>query len=114
VTAEAKAVREACDRILKGEAMTSICNDWTARVFRPVSAPAWRVATFKKMITGSAIAGLRRFRGEIVGAGTWPAIISTADRDAILGALDGPHARQVYVIGVVHDRDVPSMPRDVS
>ena len=94
IAAEAKAIREARDRILKGEAMTAICNDWNARGLRPVSAPAWRVTTFKKMISGPAIAGLRRFRGEIVGVGTWPAILSNADREAILRALDGPHARR--------------------
>lgn len=94
VATEAKAIREARDRILKGESMTAICNDWNARGVKPSTAPAWRVTTFKKMITGSAIAGLRKYRGEVICSGTWPAIISPADREAILQALDGPHARR--------------------
>ncbi len=94
VAKEAKAIREARDRILDGESMTSICNDWNARGLAAVTAPAWRVTTFKKMITGPAIAGLRRYQGEVVGAGTWPAIISPKDRDAIVQALEGPHARR--------------------
>ena len=40
VAAEAKAIREARDRILAGEAMTAICNDWNDRGVKCVTAPA--------------------------------------------------------------------------
>jgi site-specific DNA recombinase len=89
VAAEAKAIREARDRILKGESMTAICNDWNDRGVKCVTARAWRVTTFRKMITGTVIAGLRRHNGDEVVAGTWPAIITPADRKAILGKLGG-------------------------
>jgi site-specific DNA recombinase len=86
VPAEAKAIREARDRILAGEAMSAICNDWNARGVKPATAPAWRVTTFKKMITGTVIAGLRRAGDDIV-PGTWQAVITPKERDAIVARL---------------------------
>ncbi|MDP9335910.1 MAG: recombinase family protein [Actinomycetota bacterium] len=91
---EAKAVREARDRVLRGESMRSICSDWNARGVKPTTAPGWRVTTFKRMITGPRIAGLRQYHGEIVSKSTWPAIISPADRDAIISTLGDPKVRK--------------------
>jgi site-specific DNA recombinase len=94
VESEAVAVREARDRVLAGDSMRSICDDWNRRGVRPVSAPAWRVTTFKRMITGPRIAGLRQHQGEVVGDALWPAIISPEDRDRIVTMLGSPRVRQ--------------------
>jgi DNA invertase Pin-like site-specific DNA recombinase len=91
---EAKAIREARDRILRGDSMRLICTDWNERGVSPTSAPAWRVTTFKRMITGPLIAGLRQFHGEIVAAGTWKAIISPDQRDQLLAAVGDPKVRK--------------------
>ena len=94
VSREAKAIRRARDRILRGDTMTAICNDWNANGVKPTSAPAWRVSTFKRMITGPRIAGLRQHQGEVVAKATWPAIISPADRDRLLAILGDPATRK--------------------
>jgi hypothetical protein len=39
------------------------------------------------VLTGPHIAGLRAYKGEIVGEAAWPAIISHQDRDRLLGVL---------------------------
>ena len=94
VPAEAKSIREARDRILRGETMTTICHDWNARGVKPTTAPAWRVSTFKRMICGTRIAGLRQYHGEVVGKAAWPGIISPADRERIVAILGDPKVRK--------------------
>jgi DNA invertase Pin-like site-specific DNA recombinase len=91
---EAKLIREARDRIFRGESMSSICTDWTARGVQPATPGAsWRVTTFKKIMCGTRIAGLRKYRGETVGKAAWPSIISTADRDRLIAVLGDPKSR---------------------
>jgi DNA invertase Pin-like site-specific DNA recombinase len=94
VKREATAIKEARDRVLAGESMRSICDDWNRRGVAPVSAPAWRVTTFKRMITGPRIAGLRQYRGEVVAYGVWPAIISPDDHRRVVARLGSPSVRQ--------------------
>jgi hypothetical protein len=93
VREEADAIREACDRILRGESMRSICTDWNERGVKPVSAPAWRVSTFKRMITGTRIASLRKYQGEAVAAAAWPALITPEQRERVLAILGDPRTR---------------------
>jgi DNA invertase Pin-like site-specific DNA recombinase len=94
VTTEGLAIREARDRVLAGEAMTRIVNDWNRRGIKPTTASQWRVHGFQRMICGTRIAGLRRYRGEVVGAAAWPAIISGEDHQRIVGALGDPRTRR--------------------
>ena len=91
---EATAIREARDRVLRGESMRSICTDWNARGVKPVSAPAWRVTTFRKMISSPVIAGLRQYHGEVVAVGTWKPIITPAQHERIVVALGNPKVRK--------------------
>jgi DNA invertase Pin-like site-specific DNA recombinase len=89
---EAAAIQEARDRILAGEAMRSICDDWNRRGIRPPGSQkrpgtAWRVTHFKTMITGPRIAGLRRYQGEVVGKATWSGIITPEDHERLVASL---------------------------
>lgn len=95
VRAEAKAIREARDRIFRGESMRSICLDWNERGVKPTTAPAWRVSTFKRMITGTRIAGLRKYQGEAIPGvvGTWPPIISEDDHERLKAILNDERNR---------------------
>jgi DNA invertase Pin-like site-specific DNA recombinase len=94
VEAEAAAIREARDRLLRGESMGSICDDWNGRGIRPPGSlkrptPAWRVTGFKSMILGPRLAGLRRYRGETLGAAVWEPIISVDDHEHLVALLGG-------------------------
>jgi DNA invertase Pin-like site-specific DNA recombinase len=84
---EAKYVRQARDRILRGESLNAICYDWNERGIKPSSSPLWRVASLRLMIKSPRIAGLYQYRGEIVGKAAWPAIISVEDRERIVAVL---------------------------
>lgn len=90
ISAEAKAIREARDRILNGESMRSICTRWNDRGVKPTTAPGWRVHTFKRMLTGPHLAGLRVYQGDVVGTGTWKPILSVEDHERIRAVLGDP------------------------
>jgi site-specific DNA recombinase len=94
VAKEARAIREARDRVLVGESLTGICRDWNRRGVRPTSAAAWRVGAFKKMVTSPRIAGLRQYHGEPVGPATWPGIITPEERDRIVAVLSDPRVHR--------------------
>jgi DNA invertase Pin-like site-specific DNA recombinase len=94
VDAEADAIREARDRVMAGDSFLSIVQDWNRRGIRPPSAEQWRSAGLKKVLTSGRIAGLRTYRGEIVGDAVWPAIISRRDRDRLVALLGDPQRRR--------------------
>lgn len=61
-----------------GESLRAIAVDFNKREIPTVSGGKWQARTIHSILTGGHIAGLRRFRGEIVGTATWPVIL---DRD---------------------------------
>jgi site-specific DNA recombinase len=87
VEAEAKLIKEARDRLLRGEGLHAIASDWNRRGIVPTTADAWRVTTLRGMITNARIAGLRQRKGVVVREALWSAIISPDDRDAIIAMI---------------------------
>jgi len=73
---EAQLVRDAVDRILAGESMYAIAGEWNAAGVRTPTGRHWTVQLVSSMLRAPRIAGLREHHGEIVAAGTWPAIVS--------------------------------------
>lgn len=88
-------VREAAARLLAGESARSIANDWNARgVPSPYAARqvdrgdevsverGWQLTQIRRIVTNPAVVARRVHRGEVVGAGNWPAILDddTYDR----------------------------------
>jgi DNA invertase Pin-like site-specific DNA recombinase len=93
VEAEAALVREGADRALAGESLRSIARDWNARGLRSAGSGEWSIVTLRTLLTGPRIAGLRVFRGEIVGEGTWPPIITRDEHDRLRAVLGNARAR---------------------
>ena len=75
---EATAIRDAAVRILAGETLNSILKDWHARGIESVMGGSMSATSFRRMMISPRIAGLRAFRGQIIGDAAWPAIL---DRD---------------------------------
>ncbi len=84
---EADVIRDAAARVLTGETVLSVCEDLNRRKIRPVRAEQWSPGTLHQLLRSGRIAGLRTHRGEIVGPATWPGIITTTQRDALLAKL---------------------------
>jgi DNA invertase Pin-like site-specific DNA recombinase len=75
---EAEVVREVYRRYLKGVAMNKIADDLNARGVPTTKGKAWTIATIRSLLDSHQIAGIRVFRGQELGPGVWPAIVTEA------------------------------------
>lgn len=93
-------IRDACRRILSGESLKSICRDWNARGIRrsarsstykdqPI-ADEWTSFVLRQRMRKPALAGLLVHRGEVLRAGSWPAIISEDEHYRLVDLLTDP------------------------
>ncbi|MGB3708924.1 recombinase family protein [Gordonia sp. (in: high G+C Gram-positive bacteria)] len=87
-------VAEIVRRVLSGDSMYSICQDFTAReIPRPRSGErtsSWNVTTVRRIAENPAYAGLRVHRGLVVGPGTWEPIVSVDDHDRAKAIIANP------------------------
>ncbi|TQS29996.1 recombinase family protein [Microbispora sp. KK1-11] len=72
---EAEVVRWMAQAVLDGQSLNAIARELAARGVSTVRGGKWNIRSVWSTLTGPKIAGLRRFRGEIVGKATWPAIL---------------------------------------
>jgi DNA invertase Pin-like site-specific DNA recombinase len=95
IDAEAKLIREAVARVLAGESLRAIATDWNDRRIASSSGREWTIVSLRSMLTGPRLAGLRVHRGEVVGNGSWQAIITRAEHDEIRALFGNPRVRRV-------------------
>ena len=88
---EAAVIRDLAARALAGEPLTSLTLWLQAQGIKTSTGlNDWRTPTLRNLLIGPRIAGLRLHRGEVVGRGIWPAIISEDDHRAIVSKLTDP------------------------
>lgn len=75
---EAETIKWMAQRVLDGATVNAVATELNAQGIRAALGGEWSGRSVWSILTGPRIAGLRRFRGAIVGAATWPAIL---DRD---------------------------------
>ncbi len=83
-------VRQAYADVLAGASLTGICRAWNAEGVRTVTGRPWTVETLTHFMRAPRNAGLRSYRGEIVGPGTWPALVDETLWRAAQTVLDAP------------------------
>jgi DNA invertase Pin-like site-specific DNA recombinase len=83
-------VKQAYADVLAGASLTGICRQWNADGVRTVTGKPWTVETLTKFIRKPRNAGLRAYKGEIVGKGTWPPLVDEAVWRAAQSVLDAP------------------------
>jgi len=101
---EADAIRDALSSVLRGGSLTGIERKWHALGFRPPLAPfgplpegnPWNGHTVRRILRNPAIAGWREYRGEIVAAGNWPALVGVSDWEAAQVILRDPARRKTH------------------
>jgi site-specific DNA recombinase len=95
VPEERDLLQDAARRVLNGGAsLTGIAHGWnTAGVTTPGGA-VWRTAQVRRLLSSPRIAGLREHHGEIVAAGTWPALIDRATFDRLKARIEGRALKQ--------------------
>jgi len=72
---EAAVIREAFERRARGESTTAIARDFETRGLVTVAGNPWRGGTLGTTLTKPGYAGLREFKGEIIGKTVYPSIV---------------------------------------
>ena len=94
VPEEAELLHEAAGRLLAGESMRSIAADWNARGIKTTSGAAWNSPNLGRTLRGEHLVGRRRHGGQVVD-GTWPAVFSEEQHEAIRLAAGEHRAAKV-------------------
>lgn len=91
---EAALIREACERVLRGDAVGRICRDWTARGLTTVTGTTWKTTVLRRVLVAPRTAGLRELNGDVVGAAQWEAILTRAEHEQVRAVLLDPGRRK--------------------
>jgi site-specific DNA recombinase len=106
---EARVIREAKDRYLRGESLEKICDDFTTRGIPSPTGKQWWSRALGKMLRNTSIAG-RRMNKDGKTVLHYPGIITTQEHDQIVARMDSRAYRKgispanVYMLtGVIFD-----------
>jgi hypothetical protein len=94
---EADALRDAAERVLRGETVGSIIREWTARGIKPPRAQKWEETSLVQMLKSPRLAGLREWQGKTYPA-QWPAILDTDTHERMVKLFSDP-SRRAHVVG---------------
>ena len=73
---EARLVREAYSDFLAGSSLRSIAARWNEAGVRTPKGNPWTGTQVRQLLLSERNAGLREYRGEVVGGARWPAIVT--------------------------------------
>lgn len=85
--AEAEVVRQLVVRVIAGESVNSLTAWLNETDVKPVRGGRWASTAVRNIVSSPRIAGLRAYKGEVVGEAAWEPIIPVAQRDQVLAAL---------------------------
>ena len=91
--AEAKEIRAAYQTLLAGGSLKSIARRWNGAGALTTMGNGWTHSTVRRTLLNPRYAGRRSYRGEVVGAATWPAIVDDDTFDAASALLALPERR---------------------
>jgi hypothetical protein len=90
---EAHAVAEATDAILSGASLRGQTAEMNARGLVTSTGRPWTATELRKVLLRPRNAGLREYRGEIVGRAAWPPLVDEERWQALVSALTHPGRR---------------------
>jgi site-specific DNA recombinase len=90
---EAKYIREAYSDILTAASLKGIAKRWNEAGLTTTAGNPWRHDNVRSLLMNARNAGLRTYRGAIVGDAVWPALIDRDTFDAALTLLSMPERR---------------------
>lgn len=93
VQQEADHVREAVTNILNGVPLRAVVRAMNDAGARTTAGNTWKPTELRRYLSRPRLAGMRVHRGEVVGAGVWPAILSEDDYVAVNAVLSDPARR---------------------
>ena len=90
---EAQVIRTLAERLLAGESLSSLAR-WLNDEGIPTSVgKPWRPQGLRHLLMSPRLAGWRVHRGQVIGQGTWPAIITAQQSERIIAKLSDPARR---------------------
>lgn len=93
VESEAVHVREAAQDILNGRSLRSVARKMNAAGATSTAGNPWKPTELRRYLIRPRLAAKRVHRGEVVGDGCWPAIISEDDHVQVNAILSDPSRR---------------------
>lgn len=75
IPAEAQCILDATKAVLGGVSLKSIAREWNAAEVLPVQGGAWEGHDIRPLLLRARNAGLRIYKGKVIGAALWPAIV---------------------------------------
>ena len=72
---EARVIAEAAERLLRGEGLFGLACEFNSRGIPTVCGGLWTTRTLKRVVLSPRVAGLREYKGSVVGQAAWPAIL---------------------------------------
>lgn len=93
VPAEAAALARAAHDLLAGVSLAAAVRRLDADAVPTVTGSRWGPSSLRTMLLNPRIAGLAVHRGQIVGRGSWPAIITEEEHHALVALLSDPGRR---------------------
>lgn len=99
---EARLVRDAYSHFLAGTELRAIARMWTEAGVKTPRGNTWSGTRVRELLLLARNAGLRELRGEVVGKGTWPAIVTEetwrAAHSKITSRPTGPYRGRKYLL----------------
>lgn len=87
---EAPIIREIAARVLDGESLYGITKDLARREIPGLKVQQLETPRVRRILTNPTYAGLRVYRGEVIGEADWEPIITREQFEALRGVLNGP------------------------
>ena len=94
IEAEATIIRDVAQRVLDGDSLRSLVADLRQREILTSGRRPFSQQTLSRLLRNPRLAGLRTHKGEVVGPGTWPAILDRDTHDRLLALLTDPDRQQ--------------------
>lgn len=91
---EAALVREAATRVLAGETLYRVVQDWTARGVSTSTGAPWSTTSLKSTLVRGRVAGLREHRGAVVAKAEWEPILDEVTWRRLVALLTDPARRR--------------------
>ncbi len=80
---EADAIRRAAQQVLAGGSGYSVALEWNAAGLLTVTGKQWSASQVLRMLRNPVLAGLRVYRGEVIGEGSWEPILDRETHEAL-------------------------------
>ncbi|MCD4525228.1 recombinase family protein [Nocardioides sp. cx-173] len=90
---EAALVRDAYSDLLAGASLKGIARKWNELGVTTTAGNPWRHDNVRSMLKNPRYAGLRAYKGQVVGPATWKALVDEETHEAAVALLSLPERR---------------------